>query len=195
MFTGIVEKLCTVKSANRGTDSMQLVIDLQELAKEAKVGDSIAVNGVCLTVAKLNGSEAAFDISTETLTKSTLGQLQSGTNVNIERALKPNDRFGGHFVLGHTDGTVTIKQIQKHNDFAEITFSADAKLLEQMVTRGSVAVDGISLTIADTSDSTFTIALIPTTLEKTTLGSAKPGDKVNIETDMIVKTVKKQLSL
>jgi riboflavin synthase len=172
---------------------MLLGIDLGELADDAGIGDSIAVNGACLTIAGLGGSLASFELSAETLAKSTLGELQPSSEVNIERSIKAADRFGGHFVQGHIDGTATIKTIDRHGEFADIKFTAEAELLDAMVVKGSVAVDGISLTIASMDQSSFSIAIIPETLKKTTLGKAKIGDHVNIETDIIVKTIKKQL--
>ena len=194
MFTGLIEAVCTVKSASRtGPEAMQLTVDLGELAKEAKIGDSIAINGTCLTVTKLTGRLATFDISGETLAKSTIAKCKPAAQVNVEQALKASDRFAGHFVQGHIDGTAVIKTITRTGRFADIKFSADPKLLEQMVVKGSVAVDGISLTISKLDHTTFSVAVIPQTLEKTTLAKAKPGDHINIETDIIVKTIKKQL--
>ena len=193
MFTGIIESICSVKLVGRSAGAMVMTVDLAELAAGCKIGDSIAVSGVCLTITRLNGSSAAFDVSGETLSKSTLGKLTTSSQVNIERAIKADGRFGGHFVLGHIDGTAAVKKVDMHADFADITFSAERDLLGQMVVKGSVAIDGISLTIASMGDTGFTVAVIPETLKKTTLGKAKAGDIVNIETDMIIKTVKKQL--
>ncbi|MFB0525297.1 MAG: riboflavin synthase, partial [Phycisphaerae bacterium] len=152
------------------------------------------INGVCLTIAELSGNLATFQLSTETLTKSTLGGLKSSSPVNVERAMKAADRFGGHFVLGHIDGIATIKTIKRQGQFADIEFAAEPELLSQMVVKGSVAIDGISLTIASMDERSFSVALIPQTLKKTTLGTAKVGDAVNIETDIIVKTVKSQMA-
>jgi riboflavin synthase len=193
MFTGLIETICTVKSVSRIAESLILTIDLGALAGESKTGDSIAVNGACLTVAKLQGPLASFDVSAETLTKSTLGKLKPSSEVNVERSLKANDRFGGHFVLGHVDGTATIDTIDKSGKFANIKFAAEADLLDGIVLKGSVAVDGISLTIATVDQNSFGVSVIPETLKKTTLGKAKIGDCVNIETDIIVKTIKRQL--
>jgi len=193
MFTGLIEAICTVKSAGRSGNATVLAVDLANLAQECKVGDSIAINGACLTIAGLNGSLATFDVSRESLSKTTLGKLTPSSQVNVERAMKATDRFGGHLVTGHIDGTATIKQVDRHGDFADIRFSTDSELLDQMVPKGSVAVDGISLTIANMDDKSFTVALIPETLKKTMLNKAKIGDTVNIETDIIVKTIKRQL--
>jgi len=172
---------------------MLLSIDLAGLAEESKIGDSIAINGVCLTIARLEGGLASFDISAETLAKSTLAKLNASSRVNVERSVRATDRFGGHFVQGHIDGTATIKAIYKGGQFADMKFTAEAELLEQMVVKGSVAIDGISLTIVSMDKNSFTVALIPQTLKETTLGKAKIGDAVNIETDIIIKTIIKQL--
>ena len=193
MFTGLIETICTVKSVRRSAGSMALTIDLSVLADESKTGDSIAINGACLTIAKLQGSIANFDVSAETLAKSTLGKLKPSSEVNIERSLKANGRFGGHFVLGHVDGTATVDSIDKSGEFANIKFAAKADLLEAIVVKGSVAVDGISLTIATVDIKSFGVSVIPETLNRTTLGKVKIGDFVNIETDIIVKTIKRQL--
>ncbi|MHC4394740.1 MAG: riboflavin synthase [Planctomycetota bacterium] len=194
MFTGLIESICTIKSVSQaGGGTLRLTIELGQLTEGTKIGDSININGVCLTVVNLNGGTAGFDISSETLSKSNLGGLKPASQVNAERAMKAGDRFGGHFVQGHIDGTATIEKIEKQGQFADIRFSASAELLKQMVVKGSVAVDGISLTIANMDENGFAVAIIPKTLEKTTLGKAKIGDIVNIETDIIVKTIGKQL--
>ncbi len=193
MFTGIIEGLGEVKLVTGSADTgpLQLKIELGRLAEGCKAGDSLSVNGVCLTVTNLQNTTASFDVGGETLSKSNLGRLRSGSKVNIERSLKADSRFGGHFVLGHTDGTAAIKKIERKGKFADIIFIADKELLDNMIEKGSVAVDGISLTIAKMDDNGFTVALIPETLKNTTLGFAKAGDKVNIETDIIIKTIKK----
>jgi riboflavin synthase len=193
MFTGLIEKTCLVREIRRSAESMLLTIDLGQLASKSKTGDSIAVNGACLTIAGLQGNLATFDFSAETMAKSTLGRLKSGTAINIERPLKADERFGGHFVLGHVDGTARIESIEKKVEFANIKFTAGTELLGGIVLKGSVAVDGISLTIAAVEQNGFSVSIIPETLKRTTLGKAKIGDIVNIETDIIVKTIKRQL--
>ena len=193
MFTGLIETICTVKSVRRSVESMVLTIDLGEMADGSKTGDSIAISGACLTIAKLQGNLASFDVSAETLAKSTLGKLKPSSEVNVERSLKASDRFGGHFVLGHVDGTATVDAIDKSGEFANIKFATKAELLDAIVVKGSVAVDGISLTIAAVDIKSFGVSVIPETLKRTTLGKAKIGDFVNIETDIIVKTIKRQL--
>lgn len=193
MFTGLIKAICTVKSAYTISGGMHLTVDLGKLADESKIGDSIAINGVCLTVAQLRGSLAEFEVSGETLTRSTLGKLKSSSLVNTEPAMKATERFGGHIVQGHIDGVATIKEIVRKGQFADIKFAANPKLLAQIVVKGSVAVDGISLTIANMEKNSFSVSIIPETLKGTTLGRAKIGDTVNIETDIIIKAIKKQL--
>ncbi|MBN1805446.1 MAG: riboflavin synthase [Sedimentisphaerales bacterium] len=193
MFTGLIEAVCTVKSVRRSGRTMLLTIYLGNLAGDCKIGDSIAVNGVCLTIAKLKGNTADCDVSAETIAKSTLDKLNPSSQVNIERALKAADRLGGHFVQGHIDGTAVVKAVKKQGQFAEIKFAPEPELLDFMMLKGSVAVDGISLTIAGIDKDSFDVAVIPETLNKTTLEKVKIGDKVNIETDIIVKTIKRQL--
>jgi riboflavin synthase len=193
MFTGLIEQVCVVKSGRRSADAMELVVDLGNLAAECKIGDSIAVSGACLTVSKLQGNIATFDVSGETLAKSNLERLAAGSKVNVELSMKIGDRFGGHIVQGHVDGVAKIKAIDKRGEFADIKFEAESELVGQMVAKGSVAVDGISLTIAGMEGSIFRVAVIPETLKRTTLGEARIGDVVNIETDIISKIIKKQL--
>jgi riboflavin synthase len=193
MFTGLIEAICVVKSARPNAGGVSLTVDLGNLAEQCKIGDSMAINGACLTIAELTGSLATFELSTETLARSTLGKLKPSSKVNVEQAMKPTDRFGGHFVQGHVDGTATIKAIKRQGQFADIEFAAEPELLRQMVVKGSVAVDGISLTIAGLNRSSFSVTLIPQTLKRTTVGTAKVGDTVNIETDIIVKTIKSYL--
>jgi len=195
MFTGLIEAVCTVKSATGylAAGAMRLSVDMGQLAEDIHIGDSIAINGACLTVTKITNSIADFDVSGETLSKTTLGLLKPSSRVNIERAMKPSDRFGGHFVQGHIDGTAKIISIEEKGRFRNVKFATENELLEQMVPKGSVAVDGISLTVSAMDKEGFTVALIPETLEMTTLDRAKIGDTVNIENDLIVKTIKKQL--
>ena len=193
MFTGLIEKVCLVRSVQHIAGSMRLVIDMGEIASECDIGDSIAVNGVCLTISKLEGNFASFDVSAETIERASLDKLNSSSKVNIERAMKANDRFGGHFVLGHIDGTAKIQAIEKRGEFVNMKFSAGSELLDMMVLKGSVSLDGISLTLANIDKEGFSVAVIPQTLKKTTLNNAKIGDCVNVETDIIIKAVKKQL--
>lgn len=193
MFTGLIEAVCSVRSVRRLGAALKLTIDLGQLAQDTGISDSIAVNGACLTVSALTGSAADFEVSEETMKKTTLSNLRLNDKVNVERAIKADSRFGGHFVQGHVDATAKIKAIEKKGDFAQITFQAEKQLIDQLIPKGSIAVDGISLTIARLSRDTFTVAIIPDTLKKTNLQYAKPADLVNIEIDMITKTIRKQL--
>jgi riboflavin synthase len=172
---------------------VQLTVDLGKLADGTKIGDSVAINGACLTIIQLQAGRAGFDLSSETLAKSALGKLSSASVVNVERAVRPSDRLGGHIVQGHIDGTATVMSIDRRGLFADFRFAADPGLIEQMVVKGSVAVDGVSLTIAQMDRDSFSVAVIPQTLDRTTLGKAKLGDTVNIEIDVISKIVRKQL--
>ncbi len=198
MFTGLIEMLCIVKSVRHTAGAMQLTVDLGKLAdlappkryakaSETKVGDSIAINGVCLTVAQLTANAAGFDVSPETLTKSALSKLKVGSQVNVERAIKAGNRLGGHIVEGHIDGTAMIAQIDQRNNFANIKFSACPELLDQMVPKGSVAVDGISLTITSLDEGSFSAMIIPETLKKTTLGKTKIGDSERFINTMLLR--------
>ncbi|MHC5073462.1 MAG: riboflavin synthase [Planctomycetota bacterium] len=193
MFTGLIKKLCVVKYTRQISGGLKLRVDLGPLVESVEVGDSISINGACLTVSKLDRNLANFDVSGETLEKTTIGELRSGSDVNVELSLSSADRFGGHMVQGHVDGVGEVKSIQKKGRFWDMGFAASNELLSEMVVKGSVAVDGISLTVVDINDNSFSVSLIPETLERTTLGRAKVGQKVNIETDMIVKTIKRQL--
>jgi riboflavin synthase len=194
MFTGLIEAVCDVKSVSPGTASGGLlVVDLGGLAQDCKIGDSIAVSGVCLTVTRLQGTTATFGLSPETLERSMLGTLRPASKVNVERAMNPTDRLGGHIVQGHVDGIGTVKVVKRLGEFADIEFAVEPELLEQMVPKGSVAVDGVSLTIAGIGPGGFRVAAIPETLNRTTLGNAHIGRQVNIETDILVKIVRRQL--
>jgi riboflavin synthase len=193
MFTGIIEAVGSVVSTRSGGGGMVLSVDLKGLSGPIRLGESIAVNGVCLTVSKLAGFGADFDVSTETVSRSSLGRLRSGAKVNLERAMATDGRFGGHIVQGHIDGIGTIMAIRKQGSFAEFSFSAPAELLDAMVEKGSVALDGISLTVARMEPRGFTVALIPTTQAATIWSQAKVGDEVNIETDILIKIVKQHL--
>nr|MBC8378145.1 riboflavin synthase [Planctomycetota bacterium] len=164
------------------------------IADGTNLGDSIAVNGVCLTVCQLNGTVAEFDVSTETVRKTTLIALKSGASVNLERAMSAQGRFGGHIVQGHVDGLGKIAAIRKQADFAEFRFDIPKELIAQVVLKGSVAVDGISVTVANLDKTGFEVAVIPTTLKETTWHQAKVGDAVNIETDILVKITQRQLA-
>jgi riboflavin synthase len=194
MFTGIIETVGTVRQITPGSGQMRVTVDIGRLAEGTVLGDSIAVNGVCLTVCRLDGTCAAFDVSTETIRRSNLTALKPSSKVNLERAMSAQGRFGGHIVQGHVDGVGKITAIRKQADFAEFRFKTSPDLLKQIVLKGSVTVDGISLTVAKLDKTGFEVALIPTTLAETTWQMSKVGDTVNIETDILVKIIQKQLA-
>jgi riboflavin synthase len=194
MFTGIIETVGTVRQVQARGEQVRMSVDIGPLAEGTALGDSIAVNGVCLTVTRLEGTTAVFDVSTETVRRTNLTALKAGSKVNLERAMSAQGRFGGHIVQGHIDGVGKIAAIRKQADFAEFRFEASNDLLSQMVLKGSVAVDGISLTVSALDTTGFEVALIPTTLKETTWHDSKVGDTVNIETDILVKIIQRQLS-
>lgn len=191
MFTGIIEEIGTVISVTTHAIGKTVTVQAKIFSEDVKIGDSIAVNGLCLTVSKITGDKAEFDVSKESLSRSSLGSLKNSDTVNLERALQVGSRFGGHIVQGHVDGTAKVDSVKKTGQFSEIRFSTPPEMLDGMVEKGSVAVNGISLTIAALDNKSFTVSVIPVTLKDTTLGKAKPGDIVNIETDVVVKSIKK----
>ncbi len=201
MFTGLVEETGTVASIQRQLENARLLIDARATADDTQIGDSICVNGCCLTVVELVRGESdsahrrlAFDVVPETLQRTNLGQLTVGDRVNLERSLKPDTRMGGHFVTGHIDGTAKVAVIDQRSQWRIIGFSVEYALTRQMASKGSVTVDGISLTLVDVTDQGFTVALIPHTLAATTIGQRRVGDSVNIETDLLAKYVQRQLA-
>lgn len=192
MFTGIIETVGKIVSASPKAGGMTLTVQLGSIAEGVKTGDSIAVNGVCLTAVELAGPSARFDVSTESLNRSTLKNSRAGQSVNLERAMSANARFGGHVVQGHIDSVGKIISIRKQGDFAVFAIEPPVQLLDEIVVKGSIALDGISLTVAAIVGKTFTVALIPETLSRTTWKQSKVGDTVNIETDVLLKAVRKQ---
>lgn len=195
MFTGIIEHLGKVKQVKLQASSAIIVVDVGTLSDDVNPGDSIAINGACLTVTQIKDSEVYFDVSTETLSKTTIGGLKTSDNINIERSLKMGDKLGGHFVTGHVDGVGVINKVENEPGQCTVWFSVSEELTNMMIKKGSVAVDGISLTIVEIREGLFSVALIPYTLEATTLGFKKAGQKVNIETDMLGKWVKRILTV
>lgn len=189
MFTGLIEAIGTVRSIRQGSGPARLTLDLGAITSELELGESVAVNGVCLTVTEFGGSEASFDVVPETLKRSGLARLSSGDKVNIERALKAGARLGGHFVQGHVDGIGRVSRINRTAGAVEIEISASPEVMEIVAPKGSIAVDGISLTVAQRKADRFTVAVIPHTLENTTLSRASQGTEVNLETDILGKYV------
>lgn len=191
MFTGIVEGAGRVKKVIVNRRSANITLDGGKISRSTKIGDSIAVNGVCLTVEKKRGNVVCFDVVAETLKKTTLGNLEEGDSVNLERSLRFGDRLGGHIVLGHVDGVGTIQKIEKDRRNCLLWIHASKKLLRGMVEKGSVALDGISLTIVCIKKDNFCIAIIPHTLKATTLGEKTVGNTLNIELDYVGKWIRK----
>ncbi|GDY10278.1 riboflavin synthase subunit alpha [Planctomycetia bacterium] len=199
MFTGLIESLGTVQSLADEGDAKRVVVEvpasfLENALPSKRLGDSIAINGCCLTVVAADGVLWSFQAGHETLAKTNLGRLRAGDSVNLERAMPADGRFGGHIVQGHVDGVGRVSAIDSRTDFADYTFEVPAALAAQMVEKGSVAVDGISLTLVRVTATSFQIMLIPHTLAVTTLGQRKVGDEVNIETDVLAKYVAKLLA-
>lgn len=188
MFTGIVEETGTIRS---WTTDGKMVISASKVLEGTAVGDSIAVSGVCLTVTDFNKDSFAVDVMPETLRRSSLEGAKPGLKVNLERAMAADGRFGGHMVSGHIDGTAKLASVRSEGNARIISFSANDELLRYMVPKGSVAVDGISLTIADLVDSGFLVSIIPHTMAETTLNAKQAGDLVNIEVDIIAKYIER----
>jgi riboflavin synthase len=185
MFTGLIEEIGVVSRRS----GAELAILAKTVMDGIALGDSIAVDGVCLTVAAINEDSFVVQVSQETFARSTMGRLQAGHAVNLERAMAAGARFGGHFVLGHVDGVGRVHSVREQGDFALWIFQAPAEVAQYLTPKGSIAVDGISLTVVEPHADTFSVALIPTTLAKTTLKNKRPGDPVNMEADMIGKHI------
>lgn len=189
MFTGIVEEIGKIKKIQRGTHSSILTIGAEKVLEDANLGDSIAVNGVCLTVTSFSKTEFTADVMHETLLRSSLGKLFAGSKVNLERAMPANGRFGGHIVSGHIDGTGTITKIQKDDNAVWYTIKTTDKILKYIIEKGSITIDGISLTVAKLDHESFSVSIIPHTASQTILSLKKSGDIVNLENDCIGKYV------
>jgi riboflavin synthase len=193
MFTGIIEELGTVRSVEEQGDAIRLTIAATLVLSDAGLGDSIAVNGCCLTVVSNDGSEWTADVMQESLDKTNLGDLKPGDQVNLERAVTVEKRLGGHIVQGHVDGVGTVVQRTPSEHWEVVEIAMPPQLSRYLVDKGSITVDGISLTVVEAGDASFTVSLIPETLARTTLGWRQPGDRVNLETDVIAKHVEKLL--
>ena len=187
MFTGIVESLGTVTAIKTQSVGIQLSISHDDFFKKTKTGASIAINGVCLTVISVKGKQAVFEAGPETLKKSNLGFLRVGMNVNLEKPVSASSDFSGHFVQGHVDTTAEVLKMEKSGRWVDVWFSLPDLIKPFLVDKGSVCIEGVSLTIVQVKKDRFSVALIPHTLTMTTLALKKPGDMVNIETDMIAK--------
>lgn len=196
MFTGLVEECGRVLALDPIGDGIRLRIAAETVVQDAEIGASIAVNGVCLTVVEYDASSFAIDAVPETMQRTSLGQLTAGAAVNLERCVRPSDRLGGHIVQGHVDGTTTLRSREALEDGSYFfTFDLASDLAPYVVEKGSITVDGISLTVAALDDNSFSIAVIPHTAAVTTLGERAPGELVNIEVDVLAKYVERQLQL
>ena len=195
MFTGIIQGIGKIEKISKNTknrSAFQMTVDLGKHAKGLKVGQSVALNGVCLSATKILKNKCDFEMIDETIKQTDLGNLVPGATVNIERSLKVGDRMEGHFVLGHVDGVGIIKKIEKKPKEIKVWFEVPKKLIKFVVKKGSIAIDGISLTVVDVTKNNASVCLIPHTIKITNFQSKKVGDKINIETDILGKYILKQ---
>jgi riboflavin synthase len=194
MFTGLVELLGTIVALRPEPPGVRLVVAAGSLVEGTKIGDSVAINGCCLTVVAASGQHLEFQAGTETLSRTNLGRLRPGNAVNLERSLALGDRLGGHLVTGHIDGLGTMIERADEGDWSSCWFRAPAPLMKQIAAKGSIAVDGVSLTVMAVGDNKFSVALVPHTIAVTTLGRLTVGDTINLETDVLAKYVERQLA-
>jgi len=190
VFTGLVQDLGSVAEIETGEDGVRLIVRTT-LTDEISLGDSVAVNGVCLTATSIADGAFSADVMNESLRRTSLGAVGQGSTVNLELPLRAADRLGGHFVQGHVDGVATVRETVDDGFARIVTFDVPADLLRYIVEKGSIAVDGVSLTVSAVDESSFAVSLIPETLERTTLGTAEPGRPVNLEVDVLAKYVEK----
>jgi len=193
MFTGLIEEIGTMEGAVSGEKSMKLTLLARKVLENIKIGDSISANGVCLTVASFTDSTFTVDVMPETMRKTNLGKLKKGNKVNLERALKVSDRMGGHIVSGHIDGTGIIKEYKDEDNATWVTVETKTEIIKYIIPKGSIAIDGTSLTVVDTTESSFRVSLIPITKEETILLKKKVGDEVNLECDIVGKYIERFL--
>jgi riboflavin synthase len=193
VFTGLVQDLGRIVSADRNGDGARVTVQTA-LAEELSEGDSVAVNGVCLTATEIGEGSFVADVMNETLSRTSLADVAAGAGVNLELPLRPSDRLGGHVVQGHVDGLATIAEVRDDGFARRVRFDIDPQLLRYVVEKGSIALDGVSLTVTEIGDSWFTVSLIPESLERTSLGAAGPGTNVNVEVDVLAKYVERLIS-
>ena len=191
MFTGIIEEIGTVDAIKKGARSAVITVRADKIFSDLKIGDSVATNGVCLTATEITGKTFSADVMNETLSRSALGTLHPGSHVNLERAMAADGRFGGHMVAGHVDGTGKIIHIRRDDNAVWYTILASSEIMHYIVEKGSVAIDGISLTVAAVERDNFSVSVIPHTAAETTLAEKKIGDLVNLENDMVGKYIEK----
>ncbi len=191
MFTGIIEEVGSIRGIRRGSHSCVLTVCAKKVLEDVHIGDSIAVNGTCLTVSSFDGASFCADVMPETMQRTNLGKLLPGSQVNLERAMAANGRFGGHIVSGHIDGTGVLSAFRKDDNAVWVTIAAPSSVLRYIVEKGSIAIDGISLTVARVTEKDFAVSVIPHTAAETTLLHKKIGDLLNLECDIIGKYVEK----
>ena len=194
MFTGIVEKAAPVASVEHSGELARIEIEAGHVAEGVGLGDSVAVNGCCLTVCAIDGEKLGFEVIRETLDKTNIGELAAGSTVNLECAMAASGRFDGHIVQGHVDGVGRVRELRRRGDDVVLIVECGAELAGQLVDKGSVTIDGVSLTVVHAGEDWFDVALIPTTLAETTLGRRETGDRVNLEADILGKYVARQLA-
>ena len=194
MFTGIIEEIGTIKEFTKSANSALIVVECQKILESPQIGESIAIDGVCQTVTKFDKGSFSAQVSAETLGVTAFAKLKKGDKVNLERAMSVNGRFGGHIVTGHIDGLAKVKNVQKMSEFYNLKFEIESNLSKYVAKKGSVTLNGISLTVADISGNEFSVAIIPHTFENTNLKYLKTGDFVNFEVDILAKYVEKILS-
>jgi riboflavin synthase len=193
MFTGLIREVGTVVSLDRGAEGVRLEVEAPATSRGAQLGDSVAIDGICLTVVAIDGGRFAFEAVPETLARTALATLEPGSRVNLEPALRAGEPLGGHFVQGHVDGVAAVRSVEPEGDGRRIWFDAASDVLRYVVEKGSVAVQGTSLTVAGLDEEGFAVALIPHTLEATTLAALEPDDPVNVEVDVLAKYVERLL--
>lgn len=191
MFTGIIEEQGRIISVHKGSKSAVLEIAAKKVLVDVHIGDSISTNGACLTVTAFSKSSFSVDVMAETMRRTNLDELKPGSFVNLERALRLSDRIGGHLVSGHIDGTGIISELRREDNAVWVTVSAEKEILKYMISKGSVAIDGISLTVAEVGSADFKVSIIPQTANETNLTQRKPGDKINLECDLIGKYIER----
>jgi riboflavin synthase len=193
VFTGIVEAIGTVVAVEPAGDLLRIAVEAPALAADARVGDSVAVRGACLTVTRAEAGRLHFEAVRETLARTALAELAPGARVNLERALRADARLDGHVVQGHVDGVGRVRELRREGEDVRLVVECPAQVAEHLVPKGSVAIDGVSLTVVGAGESAFDVALIPHTLAATTLGSLRPGDRVNLEADVLAKYVRRSV--
>lgn len=190
MFTGLISHIGSVRQFRRISDAALLTINAPlDFLSDVKIGDSISVNGACLTVVSIDDESFSVDVSPETLSRTTIGKWETGRKINLEKSLKANDRLGGHFVLGHIDGVGQLKSSLPLSNCKQMTFECGSEMTKMIIPKGSIAIDGVSLTIVERKENSFSVAVIPHTLKSTTLGNLLDGDYVNIELDVLARYV------